>query len=99
MIKVTKSSFIAAGTASLILTASTLSTGALASASDRSDPAFPGDVTGLAESVDLGNIVSDMTPFTVGALNIDTGHVGQRDTGEATERGTRSRRSASRSRV
>ena len=37
-----------------------------------------------------------MTPFTVGALNIDTGHVGQRDGGKRSRSSKRSSRSASR---
>ncbi len=89
---VTTSLLTAAG---LALATGTLSAGALASTADRSGPTFPSEVTGLNASMGVNTIVSDVAPIIVGALNIDTGHVGQRDTGRTTERETRSSRSAS----
>lgn len=93
---VRRTSTLITGIVSLALATGTLSTGALASTPDRADPTFPGDLTGPTDSVGLGTIASDMTPFTVGALNIDTGHVGQRDGGKRSRSSKRSSRSASR---
>jgi hypothetical protein len=93
MNKAIRTSAFIAGAAGLALTTGTLSTGALANAPDRFDPTFLGELTGLNESVGVDTIFSDVAPETVGALNIDTGDVGQGHAGKATKQGKRNRRS------
>ena len=94
MNKVIRTSAFIAASAGLALSAGTLSAGTLANAPDRSDFTFPGELTGLTESVGVDTIVSDAVPTTVAALNIYTGHAQQSHTGKATKQGERARRSA-----
>ena len=96
MNKAIRTSAFIASAACLALTTGTLGAGALANAPDRSGPTFPSEVTGLNESMGVDTIFSDVAPVTVGALNIDTGHVGQRHTGRATKQGRRNRLSVNR---
>ena len=94
MNKVIRISAFIGGAASLALATGTLSTAALAKATDRPESAFPGDLTGLDESLGVDTIFSDMAPVTIGKLNIDTGHAMLRHVGKPTTQGKSDRQPA-----